>query len=112
MIQDLNIIHNKIDSENLHQWLAMLNGHVIGHVYARVESDFEAIKLLDAHVKTEHRGQGIYTALWEARTSFFADKGKYKGWRLYAWCKETSINQFIKNDFTKGETVTYVEREL
>jgi len=106
---EVTIVGNHIKNHNLYQWLALHNGHVIGYVYASLEPDNNCIKFFDAHVDEEYRRQGIYDKLWNARLEYFS-KNKYSGWTMYSWCKQTSINQFLKNNFEEGETCTYVEK--
>jgi hypothetical protein len=36
----------------------------------------------------------------------------YKGYTIYAWCKETSLPLLLEKEFTAGEIVTYVEKKI
>lgn len=35
----------------------------------------------------------------------------YKGYIIYAWCKDASLPLLLEKDFTPGEIVTYVEKK-
>jgi hypothetical protein len=63
---------------------------------------------MDAWVDEAHRRKGIYRMLWETRWEYVNEN--YKGWTIFAWCKDSSLPLLIEKGFTTGEVVTYVEK--
>lgn len=107
MIEDIKIVHLKSNAQKLETWIAMINGEIVGHIYMEREDD-NKIKFLDAWVHEEHRRKGIYRTLWETRWDYAYQK--YKGYKVYAWCKPASLPLLIEKGFDAGETCTYVEK--
>ena len=87
----------------------MINGEIVGHIYMEREDDSK-IKFLDAWVHEEHRRKGIYRTLWETRWTYAQQR--YKGYKVYAWCKPASLPLLIEKGFDAGETCTYVETTI
>ncbi len=109
MIDDIKIIHLKSNAQQLETWIAMINGEIVGHIYMEREDD-NKIKFLDAWVHEEHRRKGIYRTLWETRWDYA--QARYKGYKIYAWCKPASLPLLLEKGFDAGETCTYVEKTI
>jgi predicted GNAT family acetyltransferase len=106
---DVKIIHLKSNAQRLETWIAMINGEIVGHIYMEREDD-NKIKFLDAWVHEEHRRKGIYRKLWETRWTYAQQR--YKGYKIYAWCKPASLPLLLEKGFDAGETCTYVEKVI
>ena len=104
---DIRIVHLKSNAQRLETWIAMINGEIVGHIYMEREDD-NKIKFLDAWVHEEHRRKGIYRTLWETRWNYA--QARYKGYKVYAWCKPASLPLLLEKGFDAGETCTYVEK--
>lgn len=104
---DLKIIHMIANSQKLDSWIAMLNGEIVGHVYMDQEPN-NKIKFLDAWVHEDHRRKGIYKMLWDARWKYVNEK--FKGYTVYAWCKNNSLPVYKMNEFDQLEIATHVEK--
>jgi ribosomal protein S18 acetylase RimI-like enzyme len=107
--EEIKIILLKANAQKLESWIAMLNGDIVGHIYMQREDD-KKIKFLDAWVHSDYRRKGIYRMLWDTRWEYVQEK--YKGWTVYAWCKETSLPLLMEKGFTTGDVCTYVEKEI
>ncbi len=107
----LKIIRLKTNAQNLEMWIACEgNGEeAIGHIFMTLESN-KRIKFLDAWVDEAHRRKGIYRKLWETRWEYVNEN--YKGYTIYAWCKDTSLPLLLEKGFKPGEIVTYVEKSI
>jgi len=103
------ILHIKPNAQEIETWVAFNNDEVIGHIYMKVEND-NKIKFLDAWVHPEHRRKGIYRKLWETRWDHVNQN--YKGYLVYAWCKDSSLPLLMEKGFNTGEIVTYVEKKI
>ena len=108
-MEDIRIVHLKSNAQRLETWIAMINGEIVGHIYMEREDDSK-IKFLDAWVHEEHRRKGIYRTLWETRWNYAQQR--YKGYKVYAWCKPASLPLLIEKGFDAGETCTYVETTI
>ena len=106
-MEDIKIVHLKSNAQRLETWIAMINGEIVGHIYMEREDD-NKIKFLDAWVHEEHRRKGIYRTLWETRWNYAQQR--YKGYKVYAWCKPASLPLLLEKGFDAGETCTYVEK--
>jgi len=106
-MEDIKIVHLKSNAQRLETWIAMINGEIVGHIYMEREDDSK-IKFLDAWVHEEHRRKGIYRILWETRWEYAQQR--YKGHKVYAWCKPASLPLLLEKGFDAGETCTYVEK--
>jgi len=106
-MEDIKIVHLKSNAQRLETWIAMINGEIVGHIYMEREDDSK-IKFLDAWVHEEHRRKGIYRTLWETRWEYAQQR--YKGYKVYAWCKPASLPLLLEKGFDAGETCTYVEK--
>jgi predicted GNAT family acetyltransferase len=106
-MEDIKIVHLKSNAQRLETWIAMINGEIVGHIYMEREDD-NKIKFLDAWVHEEHRRKGIYRTLWETRWDYA--QARYKGYKIYAWCKPASLPLLLEKGFDAGETCTYVEK--
>jgi hypothetical protein len=105
----IKIIHINPNSQEIETWIALNNEEVIGHIYMKVEKE-EKIKFLDAWVHPEWRIKGVYRNLWETRWNYVNEN--YKGYLVYAWCKDSSLPLLTGKGFRKGEVVTYVEKKI
>ena len=107
----LKIIRLKTNAQNLEMWMAYEgNGEeAIGHIFMTLENN-KRIKFLDAWVDEDHRRKGIYRKLWETRWEYVNEN--YKGYTVYAWCKDASLTLLIEKGFETGEIVTYVEKTI
>jgi predicted GNAT family acetyltransferase len=108
-MEDIKIVHLKSNAQRLETWIAMINGEIVGHIYMEREDDSK-IKFLDAWVHEEHRRKGIYRTLWETRWNYA--QARYKGYKIYAWCKPASLPLLLEKGFDAGETCTYVEKTI
>ena len=110
--QDVKIMHLKPSGTrqyNMHGWIAHIDNDPVGHIHMLLESD-NRLKFLDAWVDEKHRRQGIYRRLWEERWKYV--KQNYNGWTAYAWAKSTSLPLCLEKGFTKGDVITYVEKNI
>jgi len=108
-MEDIKIVHLKSNAQRLETWIAMINGEIVGHIYMEREDD-NKIKFLDAWVHEEHRRKGIYRTLWDTRWNYA--QARYKGYKIYAWCKPASLPLLLEKGFDAGETCTYVEKTI
>ena len=110
--QDVKIMHLKPSGTrqyNMHGWIAHIDNEPVGHIHMLLESN-KRLKFLDAWVDENYRRQGIYRRLWEERWNYI--KENYSGWTAYAWAKPTSLPLLLEKGFTKGDTITYVEKHV
>ena len=103
------ITHVKTNTQDIESWIAIIDGDVVGHIYMRIERD-NNIKFLDACVHEDHRRKGIYRTLWDTRWSYVIEN--YKGYKVYAWCKNESLPLLREKGFNEGEICTYVEKNI
>ena len=108
-MEDIKIVHLKSNAQRLETWIAMVNGEIVGHIYMERE-ETEKIKFLDAWVDENHRRRGIFRTLWETRWDYVQEN--YKGYLVYAWCKDSSLPLLLEKGFNSGEIVTYVEKKI
>lgn len=101
------ILHIKPNNQDIETWVAINDNEVIGHIYMKIEND-NRIKFLDAWVHPEHRRKGVYRNLWETRWLYVNEN--YKGYLIYAWCKEGSLPLLIEKGFSLGDECVYVEK--
>ena len=93
-------------------WVAMTeDDQAVGWVNLTFQKD-KVIKFQDAFVSPDFRGRGVYKLLWDSRMQWVKDNYSGKGYTVESWCKQTSIGQFIKQDFSIGETATRVYKEI
>lgn len=109
MKEEIKVIHLKSNGQGIETWISLLDGEVVGHIYMEFQLE-NKIKFLDAWVHPDHRRKGIYRKLWETRWEYVNDN--YKGYLIYAWCKENSLPLLIEKGFSIGEVVTYVEKKI
>lgn len=111
MGKNIKIVHLKTNAQNLEMWMAYHKdtNEAIGHIFMTIEKD-NKIKFLDAWVDSNFRRKGVYRLLWETRWKHVEQE--YKGWLVYAWCKDTSLPLLLEKGFTAGEVVTYVEKKI
>lgn len=109
MKEEIKVIHLKSNGQGIETWISLLDGEVVGHIYMECQLE-NKIKFLDAWVHSNHRRKGIYRKLWETRWEYVNDN--YKGYLIYAWCKENSLPLLIEKGFNIGEVVTYVEKKI
>ena len=110
--QDVKIMHlmpSGTRQYNMHGWIAHIDNEPVGHIHMLLESN-KRLKFLDAWVHENYRRQGIYRRLWEERWNYI--KENYSGWTAYAWAKPTSLPLLLEKGFTKGDTITYVEKHV
>lgn len=103
------IIHIKPNAQEIETWVAISESETIGHIYMKVESD-NKIKFLDAWVHPDWRRKGVYRKLWETRWNYVNEN--YKGYLIYAWCKEESLPLLVEKGFNTGDICTYVEKKI
>lgn len=110
-MKDFHIVRLKPNAQNLEMWVAYdaVGEDAIGHIFMTIENG-QKIKFLDAWVDEAHRRKGIYRKLWETRWEYVNEN--YKGWTVYAWCKDASLPLLIEKGFEAGEIVTYVEKKI
>lgn len=108
---NFRVVHLKPNAQNIEMWIAydIISEKSIGHIFMTIETN-QRIKFLDAWVDENHRRKGVYRKLWETRWDFVNDN--YKGYKIYAWCKDTSLPLLIEKGFKPGEIVTYVEKQI
>lgn len=105
----MNIFHVKPHAQEIESWIAIIDGVVVGHIYMKIESDSK-IKFMDAWVHDNYRRRGIFRRLWDIRWEYVNEH--YKGYIVYAWCKETSLPLLKEKGFDIGEICTYVEKKI
>lgn len=107
----LKIIRLKTNAQNLEMWIAYEGDEeeAIGHIFMTLENN-SRIKFMDAWVDEAHRRKGIYRKLWETRWEYV--NNNYKGYTIYAWCKDSSLPLLLEKGFATGEVVTYVEKTI
>jgi hypothetical protein len=103
------ILHLKPNAQDIETWVAINDNDIVGHIYMKLEID-NRIKFLDAWVHPEFRRKGIYRTLWETRWSYVNEV--YKGYTIYAWCKDNSLPLLVEKGFDIGEVCTYVEKKI
>tara|TARA_B100000287_G_scaffold306729_1_gene289852 strand:+ start:1624 stop:1944 length:321 start_codon:yes stop_codon:yes gene_type:complete len=92
-----------------HAWVAHIDNQCVGHIHFQQEAN-KQIKFLDAWVHENYRRQGIYRQLWDTRWEYV--KKHYKGYKVYAWCKESSLPLLIEKGFTAGDICVYVSSNV
>lgn len=102
----MKIVHIKTNAQEMQSWIALIDNEVVGHIYMKMESD-NKIKFLDAWVHDEYRRKGVFRLLWDTRWDYVNEH--YKGYKVYAWCKDTSLSLLKEKGFNIGEICTYVE---
>jgi hypothetical protein len=105
----IKIFHLKTNSQDIESWIATNDNDVVGHIFMKIEND-NRIKFLDAWVDENHRRKGIFRMLWDKRWEYVNDH--YKGYLVYAWCKESSLPLLIEKGFNGGESCIYVEKKI
>ena len=105
----IKIFHLKTNSQDIESWIATNDNEVIGHIFMKIEND-NRIKFLDAWVDENHRRKGIFRQLWDTRWEYVNEH--YKGYLVYAWCKESSLPLLIEKGFNGGESCIYVEKKI
>lgn len=103
------ILHLKPNAQDIETWVAIDDNDVVGHIYMKIEID-NRIKFLDAWVHEDFRRKGIYRKLWETRWDYVNEV--YKGYTIYAWCKDNSLPLLLEKGFNIGEVCTYVEKKI
>ena len=103
------ILHLKPNAQDIETWVAINDNDVVGHIYMKIEIDNQ-IKFLDAWVHEDFRRKGIYRKLWETRWDYVNEV--YKGYTIYAWCKDNSLPLLLEKGFNIGEVCTYVEKKI
>lgn len=105
----MNIIHISPNAQEIESWVAIIDNQVVGHIFMKIDTN-NRVKFLDAWVHNEHRRKGIYRQLWETRWDYVREH--YKGYTVYAWCKNASLPLLVEKGFTTGEIATYVEYNI
>lgn len=105
----MNIVHIEPNGQEIEAWIALLDNEVVGHIFMKIEPG-NKIKFLDAWVHENHRRKGIFRTLWETRWQYV--KENYKGYLVYAWCKDASLPLLVEKGFETGEICTYVELKI
>ena len=105
----IKIFHLKTNSQDIESWIATNDNQVVGHIFMKIEND-NRIKFLDAWVDENHRRKGIFRQLWDTRWEYVNEH--YKGYLVYAWCKESSLPLLIEKGFNGGESCIYVEKKI
>lgn len=110
-MKGFEIVRMKPNAQNLEMWIAYDSAtrEAIGHIFMMIEVG-ERIKFLDAWVDEAHRRKGIYRKLWETRWDYVNEE--YRGYTVYAWCKDSSLPLLLEKGFEPGEIVTYVEKKI
>lgn len=103
------IIHLNQNASDIQSWISIHEDEVIGHIFMKTELD-NKIKFLDAWVHPNWRRKGVYRNLWDVRWEYV--NNHYKGWTIYAWCKESSLPLLIEKGFEAVEVCTYVEKKI
>ena len=105
----IKIFHLKTNSQDIESWIATNDNEVVGHIFMKIEND-NRIKFLDAWVDENHRRKGIFRQLWDTRWEYVNEH--YKGYLVYAWCKQSSLPLLIEKGFNGGESCIYVEKKI
>lgn len=109
--EEIEIMHMSPNAQGLEMWIATYGNKIVGHIFMMPEAG-NKIKFLDAWVDTDYRRNGIYRMLWEARWEYIKNSARYKGYRVYAWCKPKSLPLLIEKGFSTEDTATYVETTI
>ena len=110
MEEQYRVIRIKTNAQNLYGWLALNStDHPVGHVFMQVELE-NKVKFMDSWVHEDHRRKGIYKMLWDARWKYVNEK--FKGYTVYAWCKNNSLPVYKMNEFDQLEIATHVEKYI
>ena len=88
-------------------WVAIIDGKEVGWVNMSFKPD-NTLKFEDAFVHPDFRGLGIYRKLWDTRWEYVNEH--YKGWKVVAYCKPTSINLYMEKNFDIVEEVVLVKK--
>ena len=91
---------------NTFGWVAFVDDQEVGWVNMTLLPK-KTIKFEDAYVKKEYRGKGIYNKLWDVRWNYI--KNNYIGYKIVAYCKETTLDFYKKQGFEEVSTTTLVE---
>ena len=95
-------------SSSILTWVAITDqGRAVGSVSLSFEKD-RVIKFHGAHVSSEFRGQGIYKTLCNERLDYVLNN--YTGYKLIAWCKDTTLSKFKEEGWRTVEVCTLVEK--
>ena len=105
----IKIFHLKTNSQDIESWIATNDNEVVGHIFMKIEND-NRIKFLDAWVDENHRRKGVFRQLWDKRWEYVNEH--YKGYLVYAWCKESSLPLLIEKGFNGSESCIYVEKKI
>ena len=108
---NFRVVHLKPNAQNIEMWIAydIISEKSIGHIFMTIETN-QRIKFLDAWVDENHRRKGIFRQLWNKRWEYVNEH--YKGYLVYAWCKESSLPLLIEKGFNGGESCIYVEKKI
>ena len=68
------------------------------------------IKFMDAWVRSDYRRQGVYRKLWDRRWKYVNEK--FKGYIVYAWCKDVTLSLLLEKGFEEIECSTLVEKQI
>ena len=90
-------------------WVAHIDNQCVGYIHFLLEAE-KTIKFLDAWVHKDHRRKGIFRKLWDTRWDFVQQR--YKGYKVYAWCKPMSLPLLIEKGFEEGDNCVYVEKTI
>ena len=94
---------------NTFGWIAFVDDQEVGWVNMTLLPR-KTIKFEDAFIKEEYRSKGIYKKLWDARWEYV--KNNYIGYKIVAFCKETTLDFYKKQGFDEISKTTLVEIQL
>ena len=87
-----------------------LTGLVVGKCSIKFREK-KTIRYQEAEVPKKYRGKGIYSLLFSARERYIKQKG-YSHWKIESYCKESTLNLFLKHGFKISDKLYLVERSV
>jgi len=84
-------------------WIALYNNQAIGWNSLLFLSD-NTVKFANAYVDEKHRGNGIYTKLWDTRWAWCQEN--LKGYKVITYCLPTTHKFYSDKGWDEGNTST------
>jgi len=109
VLDKLKIVYIPFNNRHIITWAALLDEKCVGNISLQLHLG-NRVKFIDAWVHQDYRRMGIFRKLWDTRWEYV--KEHYKGYKVFAWCKEGSLPLLLEKGFTSGEIITYVEKDL
>jgi predicted GNAT family acetyltransferase len=94
---------------NTFGWVAIVDDIEVGWVNMTLLPR-KVIKFEDAYVLAQHREKGLYKKLWETRWDYI--NIHYIGYKVVAYCKESTVDYYRKKGFEIKSITSLVEIQL